>query len=543
MDRYLALSCLALLIYAIYRRYTGASLSRVRGPKPTSFLFGNLLELYHGQVGEADFHWRNLYGDVIRVKGILGEDQLMVADPKALSRIFAPASYLFEKPHERRALSLTVNGRSVLWAEGETHKRQRKILNPGFGGPESRAFFAISQSSSRAMVARWTELVEANNGHKAVLDIPGWISRATLDAIGEGAFDVRLGCIDSENALSNSYHGMLMNTLGTPSARQIFLQEAVKYIPISVLEFWAKHSTDDRLVRLREAKEVATATAESMVKEKAQFLLQGKGSRDIFTLLIKANMDAEAKNKLNDEELYSLMRAILLSGHETTSNTINFTLLELARNPEIQSRLRAEIRQQESIIRARGDTQFTVSDLDKMSYLNAVTRATLRYHCIAPQVMRTAGQDCVLPLSRPIQTESGKLTHEILVPKGTRIIASIAAYNRNKDLWGEDADVFNPDRWLDGIAKDKKETATGVYSNLMTFGAGHRTCPGWRFAVIEIQAFLLEIISKFELSLTEKAKRIRREPCVLMAPAVEGEVARGVQLPLAISVAPREQEA
>jgi hypothetical protein len=37
---------------------------------------------------------------------------------------------------------------------------------------------------------------------------------------------------------------------------------------------------------------------------------------------------------------------------------------------------------------------------------------------------------------------------------------------RNKDLWGEDADVFNPDRWIDGIAKEKKAKSLGVYSNL-----------------------------------------------------------------------------
>lgn len=543
MDFYLTFLCLVPIIYAIHRRFTGTSLSRVRGPKPTSFLFGNLPELFQCQAGEADFRWQRLYGDVIRVKGILGENQLMVADPKAISRIFATTSYHFPKPPERRVQSLILNGKSVVWAEGNIHKRQRRILNPGFGGSESLAFLAISQASAERLSTKWSEIIEASDSGNVILDIPSWISRATLDAIAEAAFDLQLGCLqNSDNALAKSYNGMLMNVFGTPSTTQIFIQEALKYIPTSILEYWAKHSSNRRIVRIRETRAVATAIAESMVKEKAEFLLQGKGSRDIFTLLVKANMDAEAKHKLSDEELYSQMRIILIAGQESTSHTINWTLLELARKPEIQSRLRSEIRQQESVIHARGDAQFTSSDLDNMPYLNAVIKEALRYHCAAAQVFRMASQDCILPLSRPIRTESGELMHEVFVPKGTRIIASIAAYNRNKDMWGEDADVFNPDRWLDGIAKDKKESATGAYASLLTFGGGPRTCLGWRFAVIEIQVFLVEIVRKYEISLTEKARRIRRESCLVMVPTVEGEINRGVQLPLAISVAPRSTD-
>ncbi|KAI6130617.1 hypothetical protein EDD17DRAFT_1480355 [Pisolithus thermaeus] len=70
----------------------------------------------------------------------------------------------------------------------------------------------------------------------------------------------------------------------------------------------------------------------------------------------------------------------------------------------------------------------------------------------------------------------------------------------------------------------------------LTFWGGPRACIGWRLAVIETQIFLIEIISRFEVSLSEKATRIRREACGIVVPTVEGEVEKGVQLSLIISV-------
>ncbi|KAI6111308.1 cytochrome P450 [Pisolithus sp. B1] len=418
MDRYLTLLYLPLAAYAIYKRFTRSYPSQVRGPKSTLFLFGfpgsyckrHLLELYQNMAGEAEFLWKNPYGSVIRVKGILG-----VAFPRG-----------------------TRTSDSIAHATLKGHYLGRRV-------------------------ARWMELVNAGISDKIVLDILNWVSRATLDTVGQGKcggpFDFQLGSPDNaEIPPAKSYQGMMdwppdtrvfllrMSIFGTPSVLQIFVQEALKYIAESVVKSWVKYTPNHRVARLHEygdRKGIA-----SLAREGEQGYLHATC-------------------------------VILFAGHETTSNTIGWTLLELARKLETQSRFRLEIRQHESAIHTRGNTQLTASDLENMPFLNAVVKANY-----------------ILPFSQPITTESGELMHEVLVPKGTRMIASVAAYNRkrygDKDMWGEDADVFNQARWLDGIAKDKKEAATGIYSSL----------------VIEVHAFLVEIFSQFEISLTEEAKRV-----------------------------------
>lgn len=89
----------------------------------------------------------------------------MISDPKALQYIHQTTGYHFQKQPERRAISETISGKGIIWADGsknplplnfhdpltavrlgEDHKRHRKILLPGFGVPESKAFAPIFSS-------------------------------------------------------------------------------------------------------------------------------------------------------------------------------------------------------------------------------------------------------------------------------------------------------------------------------------------------------------------------------------------------------------
>ncbi|OJA08713.1 hypothetical protein AZE42_07090 [Rhizopogon vesiculosus] len=419
------------IVYRVYRRYTGISLADVPGPESPSFFMGNTKELYQGQAAEADFKWQALYGNVVRFKSTFGEDQLMISDPAALQYIFVKSSYRFPKPHDRRAISKMLNGTGIVWADGEDHKRHRKVLLPGFGGPESKALLPLFKGCAESLSNKWIDIITNSKEQSAMLNIPAWLSRATLDAIGEAAFDFHFGSIDNnENTLARAYSSMMPDIFGSPSSGQILFQGISKYIPYRILVYLGESSKNSRIVRMNEVRGLATSVAKQLVKDKAEMLLQGKGSRDVFSLLVKANMDADAKAKLTEEELLAQMRTILFAGHETTSNSVSWTLLELARQPEIQSRLRAEIRETEAAVHARGDADFTIADFDAMPYTTAVIKEILRFSPVVYHIHRYASQDDILPLSQPITTRSGKVIHELPIPKGTRIVASIAAYNR-----------------------------------------------------------------------------------------------------------------
>lgn len=187
---------------------------------------------------------------------------------------------------------------------------------------------------------------------------------------------------------------------------------------------------------------------------------------------------------------------------DTTSSALARTLHLLADHPEVQQRLRQEL--QES---SQGeDLPYDV--LHKLPYLDAVCRETLRLCVFASESelfprliplrlhntdihpsppssasasehrrfsvgtalikrVSRAKKDTVLPFSAPIHMRDGTVLQEIAVPRGTTALISIHTCNRNKALWGEDAEEWKPERWLQPLRPElEKTTIPGVYSNL-----------------------------------------------------------------------------
>ena len=80
---------------------------------------------------------------------------------------------------------------------------------------------------------------------------------------------------------------------------------------------------------------------------------------------------------------------------------------------------------------------------------------------------RSAAKDAILPLSEPIRMRDGTVVDAIPIPKGTEIIPGIIASNTDPALWGPDADVWRPERWLQPLPRAVEEAhIPGVYSHL-----------------------------------------------------------------------------
>ena len=132
----------------------------------------------------------------------------------------------------------------------------------------------------------------------------------------------------------------------------------------------------------------------------------------------------------------------------------------------------------------------------------------------------------MIPLSEPVRTKSGELVDSLTISNGTLIAISIESMNRSATLWGEDAKVFRPSRWLedpygqDGIPAKAKEIQG--HRHLLTFVDGPRTCLGKNFAVMEFKVrgqcdLWWPLISDVESVLVGCADGARQELCIRVA--------------------------
>lgn len=158
-----------------------------------------------------------------------------------------------------------------------------------------------------------------------------------------------------------------------------------------------------------------------------------------------------------------LRSTFIFAGHDTTTSAVCRILDQLSKNPDVQEKLRAEVR---AARQAEGDLSY--DRLMSLPYLDAVCRETLRIFPPVPQLVRTTRADVVLPLAWPITAVDGVTQlSEIPLKNNTGVVVSIIGANRCKKIWGEDAEEWKPERWLNPMPESiAKAHLPGVYASM-----------------------------------------------------------------------------
>ncbi|KAI5077203.1 hypothetical protein GOP47_0007027 [Adiantum capillus-veneris] len=193
-------------------------------------------------------------------------------------------------------------------------------------------------------------------------------------------------------------------------------------------------------------------------------------AEDFLDVLLKTK--DEEGNYLTDLEICDNIASFLLAGHESTSYTILWSMVLLAKNPKILSKLRDEHKALQS--QKEGDW---FADLKKTPYTNLVQNEVLRFVNIAPFVFRTVKEDVNY--------------QGYYFPKGWKVIVWLRASHMDPTNF-TDPHTFNPERF------EEHTLRTGLY---MPFGHGPRLCPGNTLALLSSRLFLHILATSYKWSL------------------------------------------
>lgn len=343
-----------------------------------------------------------------------------------------------------------------LWGvQADEHRRQRRLMMPGFHGKRINSYRDDMVAITDSVLSTWkTGSTVSVVQEMKVIALR--IATKTLfgeDVGGEGA---------STGHLLEAAVGQLANPLTT------LLPYDLPGLPFA------------RLL------DMATRYEDEMRRIIARRRAAGGDTGDVLSMLLAAR-DEETGTALTEEEVVSHAGALFAAGHETTANSLAWTLLILSQHPKIAADLLDEL---DGVL--QGDAP-GIEQLEKLPLLENVIKESMRVIPVVPNVYRSPGED----------VEVGGY----VLPAGTEIMTSTYYTHHMPELYAE-PEKFDPARW---------ETINPTPYEYSPFSAGPRMCIGATFAMLEMKIVLAMLMQRFRLELPP-AQTINRDGFVTMAP-------------------------
>ncbi|KAK0227150.1 cytochrome P450 [Armillaria nabsnona] len=505
--------CLFLVaVFLIYKVSTNrkSTATELRRPPSRSWLFGLANVIRNAEdVGLMYEQWSAEYGSVYTISGFLGQQKLVLCDPKAVAHFYSREAVVYIKTPIIRRIIEIMFGRNLVWVEGDLHRRQRKFLLPAFSNAAIRDLTHVFYDSAHRTSSAWDAILEASDG-TSTIDVQNW-----MDSIGIAGFSHDFGAIDGKPQIFDSLD------LSSGAVFFAFTVIVGNVFP-AVLRLPSK-----RKGSLAAMNRVFTSIADQLLAKAKEH--GNEEDKSVLGLLLKSETD-DADIHMSRDEIIAQVSLLSISGYETTSSRTDrprvaqWALIEMCKNVDIQNKLRTELAQ-------FGNTDPTWEQLNSsLPYLDAVVHEALRTHPPVSETTRVAAEDDILPLATPVVTKSGETIDSIFVAKGTLLTTPIRTLNRSEEIWGPDAKEFKPERWLEDSAPRAKEIKG--HRHLLTFVNGPRTCLGKTFALTEFKAALFVIVKNFAFEFPGGRDTVigKHSGSILPRPKVVGEEAARVPL-------------
>jgi cytochrome P450 len=426
---------------------------------PGAPLVGALNELRADQVGFM-MRMRRTYGEVVEFP-LLMLRMILVANPELIQAVLVTHADKIRKSDIDHAVLRQALGNGLLPNEGESHRYQRRLMQPAFHHKRIEGYGQTTIDFTEKMLAAWRDGME--------LDMFEAMTTLTLYVVSKVLYDADVS--GEARMVGESVEAFSRN-----GERQ--------YMQGFVLPSWVPTS-ENRAIRK------AIARIDSVIVPIIEARrASGEDRGDLLSMLLSAQ-DEETGVGMSDKQVRDEAVTLFMAGHETTSNTLAWTWILLSRNPDAEAKLHAEL---DSVL---GGRAITPADLPRLKYLDWVIKEALR-------------------LYPPAWAISWRVPQEDLHINGYTFakgkLLFISPYVVHRDVrWFPEPDAFIPERWADDLEKRIPRYA------YFPFGGGPRICIGNSFALMEARLIVGAIAQRYRVQL-DPAHPIIPEALITLRP-------------------------
>ncbi|KAF9900031.1 hypothetical protein EC991_008016 [Linnemannia zychae] len=404
---------------------------------------------------------------------------IFVNTPEHMQHILKDNFENYEKSSDFQERLFDFLGHGIINVNGSKWKIQRKTASNVF---TTRLYRDLVQGVFKTTVSKLSDTLDRTIERNTSIDLQNEFLKLTLDVSGRVTFGIDFKAVETEgrNEFGDAFDYMA-SLIGIRSKNP----------------FWRLKEILSPRMREKISTSIATIDQYAMMAIEARRSETVEESearpQDLLDHFIQYRY--EDGSVLTDAALRDVFVNFLIAGRETTARVLTWMFYKLIIHPEILAKVHEEM----AIHFPDGSSDNFKYEIfaHGMPYTKAVFHETVRLYPAVPKNFKTVVDDDILPCGTQVH-------------KGDTMAFSPYCMARSTEIWGPDAEVFLPERWLDTSMVEEKDTlGTGSKSpfgkfknestfKFVNFNAGPRICLGQTFATLETMVMTVYLLQRFD---------------------------------------------
>ncbi|KAI1473040.1 cytochrome P450 [Daldinia caldariorum] len=463
------LAILATGYYVLSTAYLWYRLHHVPGPFLASLSYIWLgRQVLNGTQLEAIGSATKKYGSLVRI----GPNELLTDDPEVVKRMSSAKSKYWKSDWYSGSRFNPYYPTMFITLDPAAHDKIKARMTPGYSGRDNPGAEADVDAQVKSLIGLIREkyIGHSDKGEFRPLNLAEAVSFFTVDVVSKIALGNAFGSLESDSDCHEFYGTVSKHipqmafTADVPWARDIV------YSTLGLKLFGPKETDPKGIGKVM-----------GLVNKAVRKLFIPGADREEKTLLGSFVRNGLPQSQCEVETLF-----MFAAGSDTTAAGIRGTLLYLLSAPQVYRKLKDEI--SSAVQGGKVSSPITYSEARGLPYLQAVIYEGLRIRPVTSSM-----------LAKEVP-RGGDIIDGKFIPGGTSIGTNFLMLLRSKEVFGEDADFFRPERYLEADQGTRAEMKRHVE---LMFGYGRWICSGKLIALMELNKIYFELLRYFDFQLLD----------------------------------------